>query len=60
MDAVFQATFHNTKYILGRKVMQIILEIPIEKSAEVHEILGWPDPAAPQWVAVALLKENTE
>lgn len=55
-DAAFKATFHNTKNVLGRKVLQVILEVPIEKSSEVHDILGWPDPATEKWVAVAVLK----
>lgn len=57
-EAVFKATFCNTKNVLGRKVMQIILEVPIEYSMTVHDILGWPDPAAPQWVAVAPLRDE--
>ena len=56
-DAVFEATYHNTKNVLGRKVMQVILEVPIEKSATVYDALGWPDPAAPCWVAVARLEQ---
>lgn len=57
-DAVFQATYHNTKNVLGRKVMQVVLEVPIEQSQGVYDVLGWPDPAAPKWVAVAVLKQN--
>lgn len=56
--AAFRATFHNTKNVLGRKVLQIILEVPIERSVEVHSVLGWPDPATEKWVAVALLKPD--
>lgn len=56
--AAFKATFHNTKNVLGRKVLQIILEIPIEGSSQVHDVLGYPDPATPIWVAVARLKEG--
>lgn len=55
--AAFRATFHTTKNVLGRKVLQVILETPIEESARVFDVLGYPDPAAPKWVAVALLKE---
>ena len=56
-DAVFEATFHTTKNVLGRKVLQVILETPIENSGRVFDVLGYPDPAAPKWVAVALLKK---
>ena len=59
-DAVFRAAYHNTKNVLGRKVMQVILEVPIESAASVYDVLGWPDPAAPCWVAVARLKQPEE
>lgn len=55
--AAFSATYHNTKNVLGRKVLQVILEVPIEKSAQVYDVLGWPDPATPIWVGVARLQE---
>lgn len=57
-DAVFRATFHNTKNVLGRKVLQVILEVPIEESSRVHDVLGYPDTAKTIWVAVARLKEG--
>jgi len=51
----FKATFHNIRNVMGRKVAQVILEIPIEQGASVTDILGWPDPSNPKWVAVCLL-----
>ena len=56
MADAFHATFHNTRNILGRKQMQVILEVPMERASEVYDILGYPDPHNPKDVAVALLK----
>lgn len=51
--AAFQATFHNTKLIMGRSVLQVILEVPLEQQGAVYAALGYPNPASPAWVAVA-------
>lgn len=55
--AAFDATFHNTKLVMGRGVMQVILEVPLEKQGAVYAALGYPNPASPAWVAVAKLQE---
>ena len=55
----FKATFHNIKNVMGRKIAQVILEVPLEQALEVTDILGWPDPNNPKWVAVCLLNEDT-
>lgn len=60
MADAFSATFHTTKFVLGRKVMQVILEVPMEKANEVYDVLGYPNPAESKWVGVALLKEQSE
>ena len=57
-DAAFKATFHNIKNVMGRKVAQIILEVPIEEASSVTRVLGWPDPTNPRWVGVALLRDG--
>lgn len=57
-DAAFKATFHNIKNVMGRKVAQVILEVPIEQAPAVTRALGWPDPQNPAWVGVALMKEG--
>lgn len=49
------AELSNYKLINGRKVMQIILEVPLEHAGHVIEILGWPNPAESKYVGVALL-----
>ena len=55
--AAIRATFHNFKNIWGRKVLQLHFEVPIEEAGKVYEALGWPDPANPEWVGIALLKK---
>jgi len=57
-SAAIKATFCNFKNIAGRKVVQIICEVPIEYAGQVYENLGWPDAANPKWVAIALLNED--
>lgn len=54
----FRATFHNIRIVMGRKMLQVVLETPIENASQVTDILGWPDPSNPKWVGVALLNED--
>ena len=42
MDAI-KATFCNFKNIAGRKVVQLIFEIPVEQASQAYETLGWPN-----------------
>jgi hypothetical protein len=54
--AIFQATFSDLKIIRGRKVGQIVLEVPIEGVDQALRALGGvPRPDAEVWVAVARL-----
>lgn len=55
----FQATYSDFKLIRTRKVVQIVLEVPVEQSSAVLEILGgMPNPAAEKWVGVAPLQPD--
>ena len=56
--AAFKATFHNIRNVMGRKVVQVICEVPIEEGSKVTDILGWPDPSNPKWIVIALLNED--
>ena len=49
------ATYSDLKFVRTRKVVQIILECPIEQSKQVTDLLGFPKPDAEQWVGVAPL-----
>ena len=57
MSAI-EAEMVNYKLINGRKVMQIILEVPIENANHIVSVLGWPNPAESKWVGVALLAKH--
>ena len=54
---VIKATFAEWKMIKTRKVLQLILEVPLEQQGEVLTRLGPPIPDQEKWVAVALLDE---
>lgn len=56
--AAIDATFADYRTVKTRKVLQLILEVPIERQAEVFEILGFPMPDNPPWLAVARLKRD--
>src|SRR6185312_3129510 len=53
---VIRADFANWRPVQGRKVVQLILEVPIEQTHEVMMKLGVPMPGESKWVAVALLE----
>ena len=58
MEDAFKAHYSTTKFIMGRKVMQVVLEVPMENAGQVFDILGYPDPHNSKWVGVALLKDE--
>ena len=56
-DAVFQASFAGLRAVNTRKVLQIILEVPIEENILVLSVLGgFPHPGETVWVACARIK----
>ena len=56
--AAIKATYCNFKNIAGRKVVQLIFEIPHEEAPIAYEALGWPNAVDPCWVAIAKLDEQ--
>lgn len=56
----FQATYANFKNVQSRKVLQVILEVPIEQATQVFDALGMPNAHASTWVAVARLIPEKE
>lgn len=52
---VIQGDFCNWRPVIGRKVLQLTIEVPIEQTKEVLEKLGQPVAGGNVWVAVALL-----
>jgi hypothetical protein len=59
--AAIQACFSDFRLVKGRKVAQLVLEIPLEQADAVLSILGGiPQPATERWVAVARLNGVTK
>lgn len=53
--AVVAGTFSDLKTVKSRGVVQLVIEVPIERGAEVVEAFGFPQPGAEIPVAVARL-----
>ncbi len=53
--AIMDADYCDLRFVRGRKVVQIVLEIPIEAGAEFIEIFGTPLPDRNVPVAIARL-----
>lgn len=56
--AAIQATYSDFKIVRGRKVAQIILEIPLEQANGFVTGFGMPNPGSETWVAVARLNQK--
>lgn len=62
-NAAFKATFEDFRIVKGRKVCQLVLEVPLEGADKALEALGGlPRPDDPMWVGVARMgrKEPVE
>jgi hypothetical protein len=58
-DTAFQATFSDFRLVKGRKVCQIVLEVPIEGADKALSVLGGlPNPAEERWVGVARIEQK--
>ena len=57
--AIIKGVYADYRRVKGRKVLQVIVEVPLEQAPLVHEAFGEPDPAGDTWVAVALLQPET-
>jgi hypothetical protein len=55
-ERVISATFHTYRPVAGRKVLQLVFEVALEKDAETLSILGYPNIAEPNWYAIARLQ----
>ena len=54
-NAIVAGTFADLKTVKSRSVVQMVIEIPIERGASVVEMFGFPQPGAEIAVAVARL-----
>ena len=53
-----QATYVDLKFIKTRKLVQMVLELPIEQGEAVVKMFGTPRPDESVWVAVARLTDE--
>lgn len=59
--AAIKATFSDFKLVRGRKVAQLVLEVPLEAADQALSALGGlPNPASETWVALARLDPNAK
>lgn len=59
--AAFQASYADWKLIRSRKVIQVVLEIPLEQADQAYAVLGgMPNPGAEIWCGVARLAGKAE
>lgn len=58
--AAMQADFVDLKFVKGRKVMQVILELPIEAGAAFVAAFGTPNPSTGIPVALARIDVNAK
>ena len=57
--AMIRATFSEWRMVKGRKVLQIICEVPLEAQSDVWQALGSPMPDSEIWVAIARLRDGS-
>ncbi len=53
--AIIKATFSEWRMVKGRKVLQIVCEVPLEAQETVLRALGTPGVETDNWVAIARL-----
>jgi len=57
--AAISGTFADFRMVKGRKVCQLVVEVPIEQAdAALNALGGVPQPHAERWVAIARLNET--
>jgi hypothetical protein len=56
MSDIIAGTFSDFKLVRSRKVVQLIIEVPLEKATDALTLLGgMPNPAAETWCGIARL-----
>jgi hypothetical protein len=57
--AAFKGCYTDWKLVRTRSVVQIVIEVPVEKSGEAYDVLGgMPSPGSEIWCAIARLNEG--
>lgn len=56
--AAFSATYSDWRVIKGRKVVQIVFEVPLEASGHAYNVLGgMPNFGSEKWFGVARMNQ---
>lgn len=59
MSDVFAGTYADWRLVRTRGVVQVVLEVPLDKADAAYQVLGgMPDSGKEVWFAVARLKPN--
>lgn len=54
--AAFEGSYSDWRIVKGRKVVQIVIEVPLENADHAYQVLGgMPNNGAEAWLAVARL-----
>lgn len=57
--AAFSASYSDWRIVKGRKVVQIIFEVPIEAAGHAYNVLGgMPNFGSEDWFAIARLNKG--
>lgn len=54
-----EADFATWRPVQGRKVLQLVFEVPLENTQHVLDMLGIPQPGESKWCAIALLQNGS-
>jgi hypothetical protein len=57
-DLVLAGTYADIKTVKTRSVVQVVIELPIERIGDIVAMFGAPIPGAERWVAIAPLAFN--
>lgn len=58
--AAIQASYADYRRVKGRKVLQLIFEVPLEQAPQVHDVFGEPMPDGSTWVGIARIDPNAK
>jgi hypothetical protein len=56
--AAVAGTYSDLRFIKGRKVAQVVIEIPIEAAQSFADAFGMPNPTSETWVAMARMSKG--
>lgn len=58
-DRAILATYSDFRLVKSRKVLQIVMEVPIEQATDALNKLGFPDPSGSVWCGIVVLDKQT-